>query len=98
MQYLKLTKTKFVCEQQTWNIHGTNNITVWGSTVQYNQVIKLRLFVTFYPRPLRERESTDGHFLLLLQLFPTSNIVVPTWLKKTQVLFPPVTRDQPDMT
>ena len=44
-------------------------------TLQYSQVIQFRLFFIFTPRPLRERESTDGHFLLLLQLFPTSNFL-----------------------
>ena len=64
--------------------------------VQYS-IVKLFIFY-FYLHPLRKRESTDGHFLLLFQLFPTSNFLfLPGW-KKTQVLFPPVTRDQPDMT
>ena len=48
--------------------------------VQYS-IVKLFIFY-FYPHPLRKRESTDGHFLLLLQLFPTSNFLfLPGWKK-----------------
>ena len=81
LYYLKLTETKFVCEQYTWNIHGTYDITVWAeySTVQSSN--KIQIIFYFYPRPLRECESTDGHFLLLLQLFPTSNFLfLPGWV------------------
>ena len=62
------------------NIHGTYNITVLAeySTVQSSN--KIQIIFYFYPRPLQERESTDGHFLLLLQLFPTSNFLfLPGW-------------------
>ena len=46
--------------------------------VKYS-IVKLFIFY-FYPRPLREHKSTDGHFLLLLQLFPTSNFLfLPGW-------------------
>ena len=57
--------------------------------VQYS-IVKLFIFY-FYPHPLRKRESTDGHFLLLLQLFPTSNFLfLPGWKKPTSFI---ATRD-----
>ena len=56
-KYLKLTKTKYVCEQYTWHMHGTYNITVWGSTVQYSQVIKFRTVAGFCVLRI---STTDG--------------------------------------
>ena len=67
------------CGLSPSNFFKKTSLTVWG---EYSTVQLSYLFFYFYPRPLRERESTDGHFLLLLQLFPTSNFLfLPGWKK-----------------
>ena len=97
-KYLKLTKTKYVCEQYTWHIHGTYNITVWGSTVQYSQVIKFRLFFIFTHAPCGNVSQQMDIFSSSSNSFQPLTFCSYLAEKKTQVLFPPVTRDQPDMT
>ena len=104
--YNSLTLRPIIWTSQRQNLSVSNkhgiymeHITLkfWGSTVQYSQVIKFRLFFIFTHAPC-------GNVSQQMDIFSSSSnsfqpLTFCSYLaEKTQVLFPPVTRDQPDMT